>query len=239
MRVLAAGTDWDQTKEAMVDETLSSPFPTPTVLHSPDIRREPSDQGPAAQLQVSQDMTKMIAVFAEDWMDVGDQELSRVRSIDVHDQDFESRSGDECSLGFDPPDEFMGQFGYSQDHGGVEYGAMNMSVMDLQDPQGETPMASPTPTGVSQEIPTIQPRQSAGIPRKLRGPGVLKNETYDLRPLWHERLCEWAGRALGTTEPLQLALIPFDCLNTMSGVRQKGRQWPAWGQGRGGRRVKK
>ena len=64
VRVPAAGTDWDQTKEAMVGETLSSLFPTPTVLPSPDIRQEPSDQGPAAQLQVSWDLTKMIAVFA-------------------------------------------------------------------------------------------------------------------------------------------------------------------------------
>ena len=29
LRVPAAGTDWDQTKEAMVDETLSSLFPNP------------------------------------------------------------------------------------------------------------------------------------------------------------------------------------------------------------------
>ena len=47
----------------------------------------------------------MIAFFAEDWLDIGDQELSRVRSIYVPDQDFESCSGDEGSLGFDPPDE--------------------------------------------------------------------------------------------------------------------------------------
>ena len=94
LRVPAARTDWDQTKEAMIDETLSSLFPTPTVLPSPDIRQKPSDQGPAAQLQVSGDLTKMIAVFAEDWLDIGDQELSGVWSIDVHDQNFESCSGD-------------------------------------------------------------------------------------------------------------------------------------------------
>ena len=111
-RVPAAGTNWDQAKEAMVDKTLSSLFPTTPVVSSPDIRQEPSDQGPAAQLQVSGDLTKMIAVFAEDWLDIGDQEISEVRSIDVHDQDFESCSGDEGSLGFDPPDEFMGRFGY-------------------------------------------------------------------------------------------------------------------------------
>ena len=52
----------------------------------------------------------MIAVFAEDWLDIGDRELSGVRSIDVHDQDFESCSGDEGSLGSHPPDEFMGRF---------------------------------------------------------------------------------------------------------------------------------
>ena len=191
--VPAPGTDWDQTKEAMVDETLSSLFPTPTVLPSPDIRQEPSDQGSAAQLQVSGDLMKMIAVFAEDPLDIGDQELSGVRSIDVHDQHFESCSGDEGSLGFDPPDEFMGRFGYSRDHGGVEFHAMNISVMDLQDPQDKASMANPAPSGVSQEIPTIRPRQSAGIPRKLRRPGVFKNERYDLRPLWREKLCEWAG----------------------------------------------
>ena len=157
LRVPAAGADWDQTKEAMVDETLSSLFPTPTVLPSPDIQQELSDQGPAAQLQVSGDLTKMIAVFAEDWLDIGDQELSGVRSVNVHDQDFESCSGDEGSLGFDPPDEFMGRFEYSRDHGGVEFGAMNISVMDLQDPQDKAPMASPAPTGVSQEILPIRP----------------------------------------------------------------------------------
>ena len=70
----------------MVDETLSSLFSAPPVLPSPDIRQEPSGQGPAAQLQVSGDLTKMIAVFAEDWPDIGDQELSGVWSIDVHDQ---------------------------------------------------------------------------------------------------------------------------------------------------------
>ena len=66
LRVPAAGTDWDLTKEAMFDETLSSLFSAPTVLPSPDIRQEPSDQGSAAQLQISGDLTKMIAVFAED-----------------------------------------------------------------------------------------------------------------------------------------------------------------------------
>ena len=109
LRVPAAVTDWEQTKEAMVDDTLSSLFPTPTVLPSSDIRQEQFDQGPAAQLQVSGDLTKMIAFFAEDWLESGDQELSGVRSIDVHDQDFESCSGDECSLGIYPPDEFMGR----------------------------------------------------------------------------------------------------------------------------------
>ena len=79
LRVPAAGTDWDQTKEAMVDETLSSLFPTPTVLPFPDIRQDPSDQGPPAQLQVSEDLTKAIAVFAEDWLDIGDQEVPGVR----------------------------------------------------------------------------------------------------------------------------------------------------------------
>ena len=146
LRVPAAGTDWDQTKEAMVYETLSSLFPTPTVLPSPDIRQEPSDQGPAAQLRVSGDLTKMIAVFAEDWLDIGDQELSGVLSIDVHDQNFESCSDDEDSLRFNPPNGFMGRFGYSRDHGGVEFGAMKIGVMDLQDPQDKAPMASPAPS---------------------------------------------------------------------------------------------
>ena len=71
---------------------------------------------------------------------------------------------------------------------------MNISVMDLQNPQDKGPMASPAPTGVSPEILTIRPEQSAGIPRKLRRPGVFKNEMYDLRPLWRETFCKWAGR---------------------------------------------
>ena len=116
---------------------------------------------------------------------------------------------------------------------------MTISVMDLQDLQDKTPMASPAPTGVPQDIPPMRHRQSAGIPRKLKRPGVLKNERYDLRPIWRETLCEWAGRALGTTEPLQRTFSPFDRLVTMSGMREKGRQWREWGQGRGGRRVKK
>ena len=85
--------------------------------------------------------------------------------IDVQHQDFESCLGEKGSLGFDPPDEFMGLSGYSRDHGGVEFGAMNISVMDLKDPQDKAPMASPAPTGVFQEIPRIRPRQSAGILR--------------------------------------------------------------------------
>ena len=206
LRVPAPSTDWDQIKEAMVDETLPPSYST--VLPLPDILQELSDQGPAAQLQVSADLTKMIAVSAEDLLDIGDQELSGVRSIDVHGQDLESCSGDEGSLGFDPPDEFMGPFRYSRDHGGVQFGAMNISVMDLQDPRDKAPMASPAPSGGSQEIPTITTRQSAGIPQKLRRPGLFKNERYDLRSLWREKWCEWAGRALGTTEPLQPTLSP-------------------------------
>ena len=181
----------------------------------------------------------MIAVFAEKWLDISDQELSGVRSIDVDDQDFESCSGDEGSLGFDPPDEFMGRFGYQRDHGGVEFGDMNISVINLQDPQDKAPMASPAPTGVSQKIPPIRRRQSAGILRKLRRRGIFKNERYDLRPLLREKLCKLAERALGTTEPLQPTLSPFDRLRTVSGVRDKGRQLREWGQGRGGGRVKK
>ena len=60
---------------------------------------------------------------------------------------------------------------------------MNISVMDLQDPQDKAPMASPAPTELSQDIPPIRPRQSAAIPRKLKRPGVFKNKRYDLRPL--------------------------------------------------------
>ena len=104
----------------------------------------------------------------EDWLVIGDQEHSGVRSTDVHDQDFESCSGDEGSLGFDPPDLFIGWLGYSREHGGVEFGAMNISVMDLQDPQEIAPLGSPAPNRVSQEIPTTQPRQSAEISHKLR-----------------------------------------------------------------------
>ena len=116
---------------------------------------------------------------------------------------------------------------------------MNISVMDLQDPQDKAPMANPTATRVSQDILPIRPPQSAGIPRKLEPPGVFKHERYDLRPLWREKFCEWAVRALGTTEALQPTLSPFDCLRTVSGVREKGRQWREWGQGRGRRRVRK
>ena len=56
----------------------------PAVLPSPDTLQEPWDQGPVAQLQVSGDLTKKIGVFAEDWLDIGDQELSGVRLMDVH-----------------------------------------------------------------------------------------------------------------------------------------------------------
>ena len=61
--VLAVGIGWDQTKGAMVDETLSSFFPIATVPPSPDILQEPFHQGPAAQLQVSGDLTKLIAML--------------------------------------------------------------------------------------------------------------------------------------------------------------------------------
>ena len=105
-------------------------------------------------------------------MEIGDQELSRVCSIDVHNQDLIPLSGDEGSLGFDPPDVFMGTFGYSRDHRGVELGAMSISIMGLLHPQNKSHMATPAPTRVCQEIPTIQRRQSAGIPRKLRQLGI-------------------------------------------------------------------
>ena len=75
LRVPAVGTHRQQTKEAMVDETLSPLFPIPTVPPSPDILQELSDQGPGAQLQVSVDLTKMIAVFAQDYLDICDREL--------------------------------------------------------------------------------------------------------------------------------------------------------------------
>ena len=56
VRVLSAVTDCDRTKEVMVDNIPSFFFPFPF-----PIQPEPSDQGPAAQLQVSGDLTKMIA----------------------------------------------------------------------------------------------------------------------------------------------------------------------------------
>ena len=59
VRVLAAVTDCDRTKEVMVDDIPSFFFPFPF-----PIQPEPSDQGPAAQLQVSGDLTKMIAACA-------------------------------------------------------------------------------------------------------------------------------------------------------------------------------
>ena len=95
---------------------------------------------------------------------------------------------------------------------------MNISVMDLQDPEDNVPMACPAPIRISQEIPTIRLRQSADIPRKLSRSGVFKNERYDLRPLWREKLFEWARRAFGTTEPLQPTLSHFDHLGAVSGV---------------------
>ena len=59
VRVLAAVLDCDRTKEAMVDDIhsflFSFPFPT---------QPEPSDQCHAAQLQVSGDLTNMIAACA-------------------------------------------------------------------------------------------------------------------------------------------------------------------------------
>ena len=57
--VLAAVMDCDRTKEAMVDDINSFLFPFPF-----PIQPEPSDQGPAAQLQVFGDLTKMIAACA-------------------------------------------------------------------------------------------------------------------------------------------------------------------------------
>ena len=59
VRVLAAVTDCDRSKEVMVDDIPSFFFPVPL-----PIQPEPSDQGTAAQLQVSGDLTKMIAACA-------------------------------------------------------------------------------------------------------------------------------------------------------------------------------
>ena len=119
----------------------------------------------------------MIAVFAKHWLDIADQKISEVWSIDVHDQDFKSCSGDEASLCFSPPDEFLGLFGYSRDRRGVEFCAMNISVMDPQDPQDKAPMAGPAPTWAFGVTLTYRPRQSAGIPQKLRRRRVLKDMT--------------------------------------------------------------
>ena len=59
VRVLAAATNSDRTKEVMVDAIPSFFFPSPF-----PIQPEPSDQSPAARLQVSGDLTKMIAACA-------------------------------------------------------------------------------------------------------------------------------------------------------------------------------
>ena len=126
----------------------------------------------------------MIAVFPRiGWTLVTRNSQQSGRSMSTAVQDFESCSGDAGSLSFHLLDEFMGRFGYTGDHGGVVSGAMSISVMYLQDPHDKPPIASPAPSGVSQDIPTIQLPQSAGIPRKLRRPGIFKNERYDLRPL--------------------------------------------------------
>ena len=59
VRVLPAVLDCDRTKEPMVDDIHSFLFPFPF-----PIQPEQSDQGPAAQLQVPGDLTKMIAACA-------------------------------------------------------------------------------------------------------------------------------------------------------------------------------
>ena len=59
VRVLAALLDCDRTKEAMFDNIHSFLFPFPL-----PIQPDPSDQVPAAQLEVSGDLTKMIAACA-------------------------------------------------------------------------------------------------------------------------------------------------------------------------------
>ena len=64
LQFVAAVTDCHRTKEAMVDDILSFLFPFRTVLSSSDILLEPSDQGPAAQLQVPGDLTKMVTALA-------------------------------------------------------------------------------------------------------------------------------------------------------------------------------
>ena len=61
--VLAAVADCDWSREATVDDILSS-FPPPTEFSSSEIVPEPSDQDSAAMLQVSGDLTKMITAFA-------------------------------------------------------------------------------------------------------------------------------------------------------------------------------
>ena len=63
VRFLAAVTDCDRTKEAMVDNMHSFSFPFRTVFSSPDILQQPSDQGPAAQFQVPGDFSKVITDF--------------------------------------------------------------------------------------------------------------------------------------------------------------------------------
>ena len=95
----------------MVEETLSAFFSIPTVLPSRDILQQQSNQGPTAQLEVSVNLTKMIAVFGKDPLNIGDQELSGVWLNDVHNQDLKFCAGDEASSSFHPPDELMGLFG--------------------------------------------------------------------------------------------------------------------------------
>ena len=64
VRVLAAMTDCHRSKKVMVDDIHSFLFPFCTVLSSSDIRKELSDQGPVAELQVSGNLTQMISAFA-------------------------------------------------------------------------------------------------------------------------------------------------------------------------------
>ena len=73
--------------------------------------------------------------FCQDWL-----YLSRISSL---------ARVMKVSVGFNRPDEFIGRFGCPQDQGGHECGAMNVSVIDLRDPQDDVLPSRIAQTGAS------------------------------------------------------------------------------------------
>ena len=93
--------------------------------------------------------------------------------------------------------------------------------MDLRDCQDSYLESSLALTGVSTEI-SAKPSGLRGLPQNLRCLRIFQHEQSDLRPLWCERVREWAGNALKLTGARHPTLTPFDCLESVSGVNVKG-----------------